>query len=507
MERRYVARAGFVAGLLLAAVLTSATFAPDPAAEPEGRSGGRGDGGGYGPTPPPTSPPPSAPPQEAWAWTQLIPGGTQVRVATPAATCPILVVTTGTQVVRHQMVLESTVALYPTTATVCTRRVAGTATAARIDVATSPVPVRPDAGGAVPLPNWTQPGSATRRPANIALIGDTGCRIPAAGTPQACTPQPQDWPFRRVANSAAANPVPPNLVVHLGDYIYRSRPGPTPSPLCGGPGTSPSMHTWGCLVADFFQPAARLLAQAPFVFVRGNHETCGRSGEVWFRYLATTPSTTACGGPNPQDFSPPVRVAAGTLDLLLMDTSCASDESVPPSCAQAQRPARYTAQFNEVNSSLVQAGENFLLSHTPIWAVRGQTPAGNPVWIDEILSSAVAATSLGILDRRIDLVLAGHIHLYQMLTFDTSTQFHRPPVVTVGASGTELDPKTWQDSDLVGKPVDGVAIGDLVTRSEFGYGVLRDTGTTWNLRFFNQFGTRVPGTNCNLVGARFPNCG
>ncbi|MEV0457249.1 metallophosphoesterase family protein [Catellatospora methionotrophica] len=507
MERRYVARAGFVAGLLLAAVLTSATFAPDPAAEPEGRSGGRGDGGGYGPTPPPTSPPPSAPPQEAWAWTQLIPGGTQVRVATPAATCPILVVTTGTQVVRHQMVLESTVALYPTTATVCTRRVAGTATAARIDAATSPVPVRPDAGGAVPLPNWTQPGSAARRPANIALIGDTGCRIPAAGTPQACTPQPQDWPFRRVANSAAANPVPPNLVVHLGDYIYRSRPGPTPSPLCGGPGTSPSMHTWGCLVADFFQPAARLLAQAPFVFVRGNHETCGRSGDVWFRYLASTPSTTACGAPNPQDFSPPVRVAAGTLDLLLMDTSCASDESVPPSCAQAQRSARYTAQFNEVNNSLVQAGENFLLSHTPIWAVRGQTPAGNPVWIDGILSSAVAATSLGILDRRIDLVLAGHIHLYQMLTFDTSTQFHRPPVVTVGSSGTELDPKTWQDSDLIGKPVDGVAIGDLVTRSEFGYGVLRDTGTTWNLRFFDQFGTRVPGTNCNLVGARFPNCG
>ncbi|GAA1406657.1 metallophosphoesterase family protein [Catellatospora coxensis] len=501
---RHAARWGLIAGLLVAAVLTSATVSPDQAVEDGGRSGGRGDGGGYGPTPPPTPPPPGAPPQEAWAWTQLIPGGAQVRVATPAATCPILVVTTGAQAVRHQMVLESTVALYPATATVCTRRVAATATAARIDVSTSPVPVRPNASGTVPLPNWTQPGSPTRRPANIALIGDTGCRIPATGTPQACTPQ--GWPFQRVATSAAAEPVPPNLVVHLGDYIYRSRPGPTPSPFCGGPGTSPSMHTWGCLVADFFLPAARLLEQAPFVFVRGNHETCGRSGEVWFRYLAPTPSLTACGAPNPEDFSRPVRIDAGTLGLLLVDTSCASDEANPPSCALAQRPARYTAQFNEVNNSLVRDGDNFLLSHTPIWAVRGETAAGNPVWIDEILSDAVAATSLGILDRRIDLVLAGHIHLYQLLTFDASAQFHRPPVVTVGASGTELDPKTWQDSALIGKLLDAVAIGELITVDRFGYGVLRDTGTTWNLRFFNQFGTRVPGTNCNLVGARFPNC-
>ncbi|WP_155370019.1 hypothetical protein [Catellatospora vulcania] len=138
--------------------------------------------------------------------------------------------------------------------------------------------------------------------------------------------------------------------------------------------------------------------------------------------------------------------------------------------------------------------------------MRGATPAGNPVWIDEILSAAVASTSLGILDRRINLVLAGHIHLYQMLAFDASAQFHRPPVVTVGASGTELDPQTWQDSALVGRPLDGVAIGELVTVDQFGYGVLRDTGTTWNLRFFNQFGTRVPGTDCTLVGTRFPDC-
>ncbi|WP_203757287.1 metallophosphoesterase family protein [Catellatospora bangladeshensis] len=498
-------RLSAVAGLLVAAALASVTVAGAAVGGPSG--GGRGDGGGYGsppPTPPPTQPP-GAPPREAWAWTQLIPGGAQVRFATPESTCPILVVTTGTQSVRHQMVQESTVALYPTTATLCTRRIAADATAARIDATTSPVPVRPSANGDVPLPNWTQPGSATRQPQNIALIGDTGCRIPATGTAQDCA-QPQDWPFRRVANSAATDPVPPNLVVHLGDYIYRSRPGPNPPPLCGATGISPSLHTWGCLVTDFFQPASRLLAQAPFVFVRGNHETCRRSGEVWFRYLASTPSLTACNAQSPEDFSPPERIDAGTLGLLLMDTSCASDDATPPTCAHAPREARYTAQFNQINNSLVQAGDDFLLSHAPIWAVRGVTPAGNPVWVDELLSGAVAGTSLGILDRRINLVLSGHIHLYQLLTFDASAQFHRPPQVVVGSSGTELDQQTWQDGALIGGLVDGVPIGELITVDRYGYGVLRDTGSTWNLRYFDRFGTRVPGTNCNLAGARFPNC-
>ncbi|HTF08132.1 MAG TPA: hypothetical protein VK659_08175 [Asanoa sp.] len=103
--------------------------------------------------------------------------------------------------------------------------------------------------------------------------------------------------------------------------------------------------------------------------------------------------------------------------------------------------------------------------------------------------------------------LSGHVHLYQMLDFGSLISPHRPPQITVGSSGTELDPKTWNDGDLINKPVDGRPVGHLITISEFGYVVLRDSaGPTWKLRYFDRDGKRMPGTNCNLVGAQFPNC-
>ncbi|SBT45201.1 metallophosphoesterase family protein [Micromonospora auratinigra] len=515
MKRRNRLRLAIVSALAAAVALASALRMPVAGADD---GGGRGwwssDDGGHHPAPPPPTPappppaPPGAvpPPRDAWAWTQLTPEGTQVRFATPATDCPFLTITTGTQSVRRRMVLESTVGLFPSTATVCTRLVPPAATAAQIDVRTSPAPVRPDVNGVVPLPNWTQPGASVVRPASIAEIGDTGCRIPAVGPAQICTGQPDNWPLQRVATNAATSPVPPNLVVHTGDYIYRTRPEQQPAPLCGGPGTSTSPHTWGCLVTDFFEPAQALLARAPFVFVRGNHETCGRSGEVWFRYLAPTPNPNACAATPPEDYSPPVRIDAGTLRLLLMDTSCAGDDQPVATCATSQRVPTYTAEFERVNTSLVGPGDNFLLSHTPIWAVVGQSPFGNPEYIDGDLEKAVAGTTLQTLDAGIRLILSGHVHLYQMLDFDRSTAPRRPPQVTVGDSGTALDPKTWRDADLIGKPVDGVPLGHLITVQAFGYAALRDIGTTWNLQFLNQFGTPVTGTDCTLVGTEFPAC-
>lgn len=480
MKRRSVARFAVAVGLVLAAALTSE---PAPAARPDVAVDGYG-------------PPQGAP--TAWAWTQLVPGGTQVRYATPGNQCPDVEFTVGGQPVRHSMVLSSTLMLYPREATVCARMVDDGATAAKIVVTTTQgITVRPDTTGVVPLPRWSQPGG---RPENIAVIGDSGCRIPSAPAPmQRCTPA--GWPFKQVSDSAARRPARPDLVIHVGDYLYRSAPQRQRRPLCGDASLGNDVHTWGCLVTDFFEPAAELLKTAPFVFVRGNHENCGRAGSVWFRYLAADLKPNAC-----DDYSPPVRINAGRLGLLLMDTSCASDEETPRSCNHSGLVGRYTAQFNEINSSLVRGGDNFLLSHTPLWAVNGQTGASNPEWIDRDLDAALTASSLHRLDSRVTFVLSGHVHLYQMLAVTSATTTPRPPQLTVGAAGTTLDQQTWVDSQLINKPVDNLPIAQLVTRREWGYAVLRDRTTTWNVRFLDQSGTRVTGTNCNLVGSTFPNC-
>ncbi|MCU1262558.1 MAG: metallophosphoesterase, partial [Bryobacterales bacterium] len=78
----------------------------------------------------------------------------------------------------------------------------------------------------LPLPKWGK----NDKP-NVVVIGDTGCRIKKGGEEgpasadakwniQKCN-VPADWPFEQVANNAAA--AHPDLVIHVGDYLYREK--------------------------------------------------------------------------------------------------------------------------------------------------------------------------------------------------------------------------------------------------------------------------------------------
>ena len=68
----------------------------------------------------------------------------------------------------------------------------------------------------------------------------------------------------------------PDLVVHVGDYHYRENACPAGDAGCS---TSPWGYGWDAWDADFFTPAKRLLAVAPWIVVRGNHESCDRAGQ------------------------------------------------------------------------------------------------------------------------------------------------------------------------------------------------------------------------------------
>ena len=132
------------------------------------------------------------------------------------------------------------------------------------------------AGMAVPLPR-----AIIRR---IVVIGDTGCRLKAsAQSYQACN-DAAAWPFARIARAAAA--AHPDLVLHVGDYHYRESPCPEGNTGCAG---SPWGYGWDVWRADFFAPAAPLLAAAPWAVVRGNHEECARAGVGWWLMLDPHP--------------------------------------------------------------------------------------------------------------------------------------------------------------------------------------------------------------------------
>ena len=137
--------------------------------------------------------------------------------------------------------------------------------------------------------------------AAVAVIGDTGCRLKADkdadhdddGKFQDCDSK-SAWPFSTLAKNVAKRK--PQLLVHVGDYIYRESPCPKGDKGCKG---SPYGDNWDTWKADFFKPAAPLLAAAPWIATRGNHEICARAGDGFMLFLdprlATDQKPPACG--------------------------------------------------------------------------------------------------------------------------------------------------------------------------------------------------------------------
>ena len=151
------------------------------------------------------------------------------------------------------------------------------------------------------------------------MIGDTGCRLKGDLT-QDCN-DVRRWPFPLVAERAAARH--PDLVIHVGDYYYRESPCPKNNAGCAG---SPHGDQWTSWNADLFSPVAPLLKAAPWIFVRGNHEQCGRGADGWFRFIDAAPMPQQC---EQSITAPPFTVRIDGLTLNVMDSADTDDISAP----------------------------------------------------------------------------------------------------------------------------------------------------------------------------------
>ncbi|KUN27242.1 metallophosphoesterase [Streptomyces corchorusii] len=387
-------------------------------------------------------------------------------------------------------------AQFPTT--VCEVGVPLTASGARLEQVAAAVLHPGDRR--LPLPGWT----STTRPQRIAVIGDTGCSVPKAGAVQNCADHQTGWPFPTIANSAATV-TRPDLVIHVGDYLYREDPDrendKQRNPGCT---TTADAASWDCVVADFFRPAQTLLAGAPVALTRGNHEDCnqnfkGGAGGAWFRYLADD----LRGDGTCDRYTDPVAIRAGLLNLVSLDSSFAD----PMDNGSTAAKAVFTRQLDQVNQyAQRRPGEDFFLfTHKPLWMVKsaGHT-TGDVTWLTRVLGDAVADTAPHRLARNVRLVLSGHVHLYQMVDFDTV----RPPQLTVGSSGGPLDDGP-DDLLVLGQPVGTPpqpvhqsitqTVGPTGGTGVFGYADLgySSTGNTWVLTFRNTNG-RVLGPTCRL---------
>ena len=288
------------------------------------------------------------------------------------------------------------------------------------------------------------------RPQRIVLIGDTGCRMKGASL-QACN-DPTAWPFAALAASAAREN--PDLVVHVGDYHYRETPCPAQEAGCKGSPWGDSWRTWA---ADFFDPASPLLAAAPWVTMRGNHEDCHRAGHGWTVML--DPEAVPPSGCNPGDS--PYHVDLGNLGLLVVDDNDADDFRVNEDAAK-----RLRGSFQAIPAD----HPVWLMTHHP-WHGVAKAAMG--------FAEGANATLAKAWDRpfpaNVALTVSGHIHVLQVENFESD----HPPQLIVGGGGDQLD--FGIPTDLAGLDVGGWRIRDGNSLSAFGYAVLDRTLDGWTL--------------------------
>ncbi|HEY2070857.1 MAG TPA: metallophosphoesterase [Rhizomicrobium sp.] len=312
----------------------------------------------------------------------------------------------------------------------------------------------------------------TSTPKRIMVFGDTGCRIKGSAV-QACN-DPDAWPFARIAAEAAA--LKPDLVVHVGDYLYRESPCPTGNAGCAG---SPYGDNWASWNADFFTPAAPLLRAAPWVIVRGNHEDCARGGPGWLRLLGPVAydPKAACA-----DHLAPYAVSAGPLNLIVMDNASAPDISIDHDALPG-----YQSDFASLAG--LAKGPTWLVMHRPIWgAIAG--PANIPLGGNATLIAALGNSHA--LDVA-QLMLAGHIHTFEALNYDKGA----PPAIVAGFGGDNLD-KT--PPDLSGANLSGMHVKDGMSLPGFGFLMMEQEGQSWRIDVYNVAGTIQD--VCHFAGGR-----
>ncbi len=350
--------------------------------------------------------------ESLYSWTQYVPGGLEARAVTREAQCPQARIDRRATSMRVRADRNTA---FPVL--VCALAIPRAAKSVEIE------------GEALPLPK--------PRADNILVLGDTGCRVTRLIN-QSCN-DPADWPFAAGARAQAGTT--PDVIVHVGDMLYRETPC---RPLNEGCANTPHGDIWAVWESDFFAPAKPLLRAAPLVMVRGNHEVCGRGGRGWSRLLDPYPLVSASGCLSP---GAPFAVDLGGLSLVAMDVSTAGEGDK----LEAQI-ARYRAQFESLEG-LAPQGPIWLAMHRPIRAAAGAM-LGFVAGQNKVLAQA----SQNVTPGRVAAILSGHIHTFQALAYtDLPTQ------LVSGHSGAELH---WTaPDDVKGLVIEGATVVSGTGRS------------------------------------------
>lgn len=378
-------------------------------------------------------------------WVQATATGYEARATSATAACPVL----------HT----------PAGDTAMTVRAAATEQFPQVCAA----PIAPGTKGASIA---GQPVAApVAAPERILVLGDTGCRIKGAAL-QACN-DPAQWPFPPLA--AAAAKLKPDLIVHLGDYLYRESPCPPGVAGCAG---SPWGDNWTTWQADFFTPVAPLFAAAPIVLARGNHEDCERAGLGWLRLL----------GPSAFDGGCPPHLPVYTVDIGAVRLAVMDDASAPETSVSRTDLPVYAAEIAALGSLPAPV---WFVHHRPIWAaITG--PLNIPIGGNRTLIEAAGST---LIPGTVELQLSGHIHTFEAINYDKNV----PPQIVAGHGGDNLHSTPLNLRGAIFQGNSGVTVTEGLSVEGFGFLLMTRSTEGWTIDLYDAAGRQT--RQCRFIAA------
>jgi hypothetical protein len=312
----------------------------------------------------------------------------------------------------------------------------------------------------------------------IVFVGDTGCRMKETnyGDRYQDCKNPVEWNYAAVMDKITAEK--PDLVIHVGDYHYREQC--SPGKPCRAM-TDTIGYGWKTWESDFFAPSEKGFALAPWIFVRGNHEECVRAFEG-YKLITEQKWDHACVDQEKTEY-----IRLGDLLIVQLDSSTISDDP-----AKTEQAPLWEKQFGEIAEHLkdTDAKQIWLVTHKPLAGLTTNRK-GELVSLNVHLRNAFIKSGL---NKKINLMIGGHIHNTQYLNIDDL-----PIQLVVGNSGTALDNiEAFQHPEnILHHTIDGLKINefktDLKSPRSIGYTVLSKGADDkiWTVAFHDIDGVKT----------------
>lgn len=353
---------------------------------------------------------------------------------------------------------------------------------------------------------------AKSNPENIQVFGDSGCKLAKPGK-DGCDKGTPAEPFKTLADAGAREQ--PDLVLHMGDFNYRGTSGDTyftqensagelqqikQWPYDAGDGSTQGQHCeqtaqtpfysqsatnsnfpdiWRNWHDDLFKPAKKLMQAAPWLVARGNHELCSRAGPGYFYFLDPNSDLVAnnqqLSCPSPENGSdainntvqiPSYKVSFNNLDIVVIDSANSCD-----SFANSPFTDIYKKVFNTVEK-LVDSKTTWLMGHRPIWGITDYYNSGSTACttekkygcVNQMMQKAISQQPSKALPDSVKLILSGHMHRFQSVSF---ANHPRPPQLVIGTSGVALDSSPPQGA--LSNQIDNLPAQILTTNNQIKY--------------------------------------